>query len=118
MNTTTDRLEVRIKAFKIKDNNIAFKQIQELINQHVPEEFRDLVKLEVDSYGYITGTYTRQETDEEYELRLERAKERLKCDRRQDTRILISILNKYNLETLIPDDLRNSIIEVINNDEW
>jgi hypothetical protein len=106
----TDRQEVKVEAFKTEDN-ITFKEIQELVDQYVPEEFRDLVRLEVDSYGYITGTYTRQETDKEYKSMLE-------FDRQQDTRMLISILNKYNLETLIPEDLRSSIIEAINYDEW
>jgi hypothetical protein len=120
INTTTDKRKFKIIAFEIKDNDPALKhkQIQELINLHVPEEFRDLVIVEVDSYGFVKGTYIREETDEEYELRLEIEKERSNFDRQEDVKSFISIYNKYNLETLIPEDLRSSIIEAINYDEW
>jgi hypothetical protein len=113
-----DKRKFKVIAFEIKDDDAAFKQIQKLINLHVPEEFRDSVIIEVDSYGFVKGTYIRDETDEEYELRLEIEKERSKFERKQDAESFISIYNKYNLETLIPSDLRNSIIEVINYDEW
>lgn len=115
-NTMTDKREIRVDAFETDGDDPTFKEIQELVNLHVPEEFKDKAKFVVDTYGYVSCYYERLETDEEYNKRRLDEDEKSKYHRQRDAQLFISICNKYNLETLIPGDLRVAVIEEINYD--
>lgn len=72
-----------------------FEWFADKINLHIPKEYQDSAEIFIE--GDIIFKYKRIETQEEYDMRMLKKKDRERFERESDMRSLENLLKKYNL---------------------
>lgn len=72
-----------------------FEWFTDKINLHIPKEYQDSAEIFIE--GAIIFKYKREETQDEYDMRMFKKKDRERFERESDMRTLNSLLEKYNL---------------------